>query len=154
MSTFSVETYQNEYLPIGATEVDAIVSITHEGGDGTPAVRPEAAEILLLDVSGSMGGDRKLELAKRAAAAAIDELPDDVHFAVVAGNDRARMVFPQFRRLARSSEATRAQAKSAVSSLNAGERTADREVARPRRGSLREGPGRDLSRDPVDRWPE
>jgi hypothetical protein len=124
VSAFSVETYQNEYLPIGATEVNAIVSITCEGEDGTPAARPEAAEILLLDVSGSMGGDRKLELAKRAAAAAIDELPDDVHFAVVAGNDRARMVFPQFRRLARSSAATRAHAKSALTSLNAGSGTA------------------------------
>ena len=32
MTTFSAETYQNEFLPAGATRVDAIVTVTSSGG--------------------------------------------------------------------------------------------------------------------------
>ena len=32
MTTFHVETFQNEYLPIGGTDIDAIITVTSEGG--------------------------------------------------------------------------------------------------------------------------
>ena len=31
MSTFTVEAYQNEYLPLGGSEVNAIVTVTSDG---------------------------------------------------------------------------------------------------------------------------
>ena len=34
MSTFTTECYQNEYLPLGASEVNAIVTVTSDGAAG------------------------------------------------------------------------------------------------------------------------
>ena len=34
MTTFSAETYQNEYLPVGGSEVNAVVTVTAAGGGG------------------------------------------------------------------------------------------------------------------------
>ena len=39
MSTFEVEVFQNEYLPSGGTEVNAIVTVSSAGWPG-PARRP------------------------------------------------------------------------------------------------------------------
>ena len=39
MSTFEVEVFQNEYLPAGGTEVNAIVTVSSAGGT-EPAMRP------------------------------------------------------------------------------------------------------------------
>jgi hypothetical protein len=71
---FTVGVFQNEYLPGGAREVNAIVTVTSAGSvaDG-PASPPSAAEIIIVDCSGSMGYPRaKLIQARRATAAAID----------------------------------------------------------------------------------
>ena len=76
MTTFEVETHYNNFLPAGADEVNAIVTVTASGteagrGDGTT---PDAAEIVLLDVSGSMSVQGKLQAAKKATMAALDTL--------------------------------------------------------------------------------
>ena len=34
MSTFTVDAYQNEYLPLGGSEVNAIVTVTSDGAAG------------------------------------------------------------------------------------------------------------------------
>ena len=34
MSTFTAEAYQNEYLPLGGTEVNAVVTVTSEAAAG------------------------------------------------------------------------------------------------------------------------
>lgn len=63
------------------------------GGGGGPA---EAAEVILLDCSGSMGDPgTKLAAARRATRAALDALPDRTLVAVVAGRHSASMVLAE-----------------------------------------------------------
>src|SRR5258707_15537342 len=124
MSTFMVEAYQNEYLPLGGSEVTAIVTVTSDGA-GVPGGQPAAAEIVIADTSGSMGApDAKIKAARKATSAAIDCIRDDVLFGVIAGTDRASLVFPLNQRLVPASAHTRAAAKQAVSGLAAGGGTA------------------------------
>ncbi|WP_433274052.1 VWA domain-containing protein [Actinosynnema sp. CS-041913] len=118
---FAVEVFQNEYLPEGAAEVDAIVTVSATGeadADAKPAAN--AAEVIVVDTSGSMRyPPTKLAAAKQATEAAVDALRDGVMFAVVAGNDEARMVYPAQPELVAASKATRAAAKRAVRQLRA-----------------------------------
>ncbi|MFG3316784.1 VWA domain-containing protein [Streptomyces sp. NPDC048171] len=133
---FAVDVYQNEYLPEGGQEVNAIVTVTATGG-GTvgsavaaphlysPGQGPSAAVALLVDCSGSMDyPPTKMRNARDATAAAIETLRDGVHFAVVAGTHLAKEVYPGGGRLAVADAATRAQAKQALRSLSAGGGTA------------------------------
>ena len=125
MTTFRAETYQNEFLAEGASEVDAIVTITSgPGGDPAGAVgmrtpgSTEAVEIILLDCSGSMGQPpTKIQQARKATAAAIDCIRDGVWFAVVRGSNIAVPVYPVPTGLIPASEATRTAAKQAVARL-------------------------------------
>jgi hypothetical protein len=124
---FAVEVYQNEYLAAGATEVNAIVTVTASGAPTGPvaASSGSAAEVIIVDCSGSMHVPRtKLTSAKQATAAAIDTLRDGVEFAVVAGTDEARLVYPYQHGLVVSSPQTRAEAKEAVRKLAANGGTA------------------------------
>jgi hypothetical protein len=123
---FAVEVYQNEYLAAGTTEVNAIVTVTASGAPTGPATSAGgAAEVIIVDCSGSMHVPRtKLSSAKQATAAAIDTLRDGVEFAVVAGTDEARLVYPYQHRLVVSSPQTRAEAKGAVGQLAANGGTA------------------------------
>ena len=89
MAQFSAEVYQNEFLPQGGTDVHAIVTITCSGaGEAGRGEGGDAAEIVILDTSGSMQGER-FAAAQEAASAAIDQIIDGTWFAVVAGTDAA-----------------------------------------------------------------
>lgn len=125
---FTVDVYQNEYLSAGATEVNAIVTVTATGsptGPAVPSTGHGAAEVIIVDCSGSMHVPRtKLSSAKLATAAAIDTLRDGVEFAVVAGTEEARLVYPYRHGMVVSSPQTRAEAKDAVSKLAANGGTA------------------------------
>lgn len=137
---FSVEVYQNEFLPAGGREVDAIVTVTSTGGgttggfplpgaDATPAPGPRrparAAVVIMVDCSGSMDyPPTKMRNARDATAAAIDTLRDGTSFAVVGGTHVAKEVYPGGGRLAVADARTRAQAKEALRSLAAGGGTA------------------------------
>lgn len=126
---FEVEVYQNEYLSQGSTEVNAIVTVTASGAPTAagPALgaATAAAEVIIVDCSGSMHVPRtKLSAAKQATAAAIDALRDGVAFAVVAGTDEARLVFPYQHGLVAATPQSRAEAKQAVSRLTANGGTA------------------------------
>jgi hypothetical protein len=124
MSTFTAEAYQNEYLPVGATEVNAVVTVTGSG-DGSPAPAANAAEIVILDVSGSMASPRaKLRAAKEATAVAIDCIRDGVMFGVIAGSMTATPVYPPSGTLTPASASTREEAKQAVARLKARDGTA------------------------------
>ncbi|MFJ8711917.1 VWA domain-containing protein [Streptomyces violaceus] len=133
---FSVDVYQNEYLPEGAGEVNAIVTVTATGG-GTvgsavaaphlysPGQGPSAAVAVMVDCSGSMDyPPTKMRNARDATAAAIDTLRDGVHFAVIGGTHVAKEVYPGGGRVAVADATTREQAKQALRSLSAGGGTA------------------------------
>jgi VWA domain-containing protein len=123
MSSFAVDVYQNEYLPVDGAEVNAVVTVTSSGGDGAQA--PEAAEIVIVDTSGSMDVPRvKMKAAREATSVAIDCIRDGVLFGVIAGTNAGRIVYPTGGSLLPASERTRAEAKRAVARLQAGGGTA------------------------------
>ena len=97
MAEFSATVYQNEFLPDGGTDVSAIVTVTCAGaGSAGQLGGGEAGEIIIVDTSGSMGRTR-LEAAKVAAAAAVDQIDDGTWFAVIAGAHQAYLAFPSVR---------------------------------------------------------
>jgi hypothetical protein len=113
------EIHQNPYLAAGSSEVQALITMDATGSEqAIAAAPPEAAEVVILDESGSMGSpELKLRSALDAAAAAIDELRDGVWFAVVAGSHEARVVFPRSPGLERADERTRRHAKAALAGV-------------------------------------
>ncbi|GAA4361769.1 VWA domain-containing protein [Actinomadura verrucosospora] len=125
---FTVRVDQNPYLPAGGREMHAIVSVEARSSGGPAPVadggRAPAAEIIMIDTSGSMSYRGKMAAAKRAARAAVNVLRDGVHFAVVAGANRPRMVYPQGERLVRADAASRRAAVDAVGRLEAAGGTA------------------------------
>jgi hypothetical protein len=115
---FSIEVFQNEYLPEGAREVDAIVTVTAAGIAAAEVPPADIAQVIIIDCSGSMRyPPTKLSAAKHATVTAIDTLRDGVSFAVIDGTDTARMVYPTHRGLAVAGEQTRAEAKRVVHRL-------------------------------------
>lgn len=133
---FSVDVYQNEYLPEGGREVNAIVTVTATGGGtiGSAVTAPHlyssgegpsAAVVLMVDCSGSMDyPPTKMRNARDATAAAIDALRDGVHFAVVGGTHVAKEVYPGGGATAVADASTREQAKRELRKLSAGGGTA------------------------------
>ncbi|MFJ4032306.1 vWA domain-containing protein [Streptomyces griseoluteus] len=122
---FSVDVYQNEYLPEGGREVNAIVTVTARGGTAPAGPGASAAVVLMVDCSGSMDyPPTKMRNAREATAAAVDTLRDGVHFGIVDGTHVAREVYPGGGRLAVADPTTRAQAKQALRRLGAGGGTA------------------------------
>ncbi|MFF4409423.1 VWA domain-containing protein [Streptomyces sp. NPDC001262] len=138
---FSVEVYQNVYLPEGGRDVSAIVTVTSTGGGTTgetPRIphlspsptaaqgwEPDAAVVVMVDCSGSMDyPPTKMHHAREATTAAIDALRDGVAFAVVAGTHQAKEAYPGNGRLAVADATTRAQAKQALRGLSPGGGTA------------------------------
>ncbi|MGW3241634.1 VWA domain-containing protein [Streptomyces sp. NPDC001070] len=135
---FSVDIYQNEFLPEGGREVNAIVTVTSTGGGTSgglplatqapgdvPGSGPGAAVVIMVDCSGSMDyPPTKMRSARDATAAAIDTIRDGVAFAVVAGTHQAKEVYPADGGLAVAGPATRHQAKEALRRLGAGGGTA------------------------------
>lgn len=108
---FDVEIGQNEYLPAGGRVMDAVVVVRCTSGSTAPPLT--AAEVIIIDTSGSMSGS-KLAEAKRATAVALDTLRDGVSFAIIGGDSTARMIYPAEPRLATLAAATRQQAVAAL----------------------------------------
>jgi hypothetical protein len=125
-SGFTVDTYQNEHIPEGGREVNAVITVTSPDTiTAAPAQGSGNAEIIIVDRSGSMGAPQtKIAEARRATAAAIDVIRDGVAFAVIAGSERAQPVFPPDGTMAIAGPASREQAKQAVAQLRAGGGTA------------------------------
>ncbi|MFG2647057.1 VWA domain-containing protein [Streptomyces sp. NPDC048436] len=133
---FSVDVYQNEYLPEGAREVNAIATVTSTGGGTVGSAvsaphlystgqTPDAAVAIMVDCSGSMDyPPTKMRGARDATSAAIDAVRDGVHFAVIGGTHVAKEVYPGNGRLAVADAQTRADAKQALRKLSAGGGTA------------------------------
>ncbi len=118
MAEFTASVFQNEYLPDGGTDVNAIVTVTCAGaGTAGQTGGGAAGEIIIVDTSGSMG-PRTMAAAKHAATAALNEIVDGTWFAVIAGSDRAMLAYPAVAAgpgMVRMDPATRSQAQQAVS---------------------------------------
>jgi len=119
---FTVEISQNEYLPEGGDDINAIVTVTsptsEDGGRPAAAADSGSAEIVIIDCSGSMRSPQtKIAEARAATAAAVDVIRDGVAFAVIAGTDQAQPVFPHDGSLAVADAQTRQSAKQAVAGL-------------------------------------
>jgi Mg-chelatase subunit ChlD len=124
MAEWTTEVFENEYLPADATDVHAVVTVTCQGA-GIAGHSGAAAEIIIVDTSGSMSSPRtKIVSARAAAAAAIDELVDGIWFAVLSGDNDATVVYPDGVGMAQADERTRADAKAAVQDLDASGGTA------------------------------
>ncbi|HUD38006.1 MAG TPA: VWA domain-containing protein [Streptosporangiaceae bacterium] len=131
-SQFTVDVFQNEYLPEGAREVNAIVTViapdslpSGGAGAGFGGGGSGQAEIIIIDCSGSMDYPHaKIVQARAATAAAIDVIRDGVAFAVIAGTEKARPVFPNDGTMAIASEQTRSMAKQVANGLAPGGGTA------------------------------
>ncbi|OAH15204.1 hypothetical protein STSP_14230 [Streptomyces jeddahensis] len=108
---------------------------------------PRLAEVLLIDHSSSMvNPPSRLAAAREAAAAALDRIPDGARFAVVAGRDRAAMIYPQRFGLAVADARSRADARIALHACTPGGGTAMGtwlEMARLLFRELRDVPGKD-----------
>ncbi len=118
---FTVEIDQNMYLPAGVGRVDAIITV--QAPAASVAVPPAGRlEIIILDCSTSMSGDR-ISAARRAAAEAIAQVRDGVAVAVIAGTATAEQVYP-VTGTATSSGRTRAEATARVMRLRANGATA------------------------------
>lgn len=110
---FQAEIFQNEYLPAGAREVHAILSVTATAGTaGLPM--GEKTFGIVCDVSGSMEGS-KLDAAKAAMSRMVDMLPPDCSFFIIAGADGVQLVSP----LQRAEPFARQQAKQAIAGMRA-----------------------------------
>jgi von Willebrand factor type A C-terminal domain/von Willebrand factor type A domain len=142
MSRFTADVYQNEFLPVDGSEVNAIVTVASAAGDG-PARQAGAAEIVIVDTSGSMVTPRdKIKAAREATAVAIDCIRDGVMFAVIAGTDVARQVYPRDGRLVPATDATRAEARQEAAGLMASGGTAIGSWLTLARGLFETAPGR------------
>ena len=94
MAQFTAEVFQNEFLPDGGTDVHAIVRVTCRGaGQAGQTSAADAAEIIIIDTSGSMG-ENGIAQGRNAATAAINEITDGTWFALIAGNHVGTLVFP------------------------------------------------------------
>src|SRR6185437_12751101 len=67
MADWTAEVFENEYLATDATDVHAIVSVACKNA-GTAGQAGDAAEIIIIDVSGSMSQPHAKIVAARQAA--------------------------------------------------------------------------------------
>ncbi len=122
MALFTSAVYQNEFLPDGGTDVNAIVTIACSGaGAAGQTGSGDAGEIIIVDTSGSMG-ERNMAAAKQAAMVALDHILDGTYFAVVAGNHKAYLAYPMVQSgagMVRMDARTRADARRAISYFRA-----------------------------------
>lgn len=114
---FALEVSQNRYRSTEDRAVDAILTLT--AGDLAVSDSTVAAEVILLDCSGSMNYGDKIGFARRAAVAAVETLRDGTFFAVVQGTDHAEMCYPPTARMAVADASTRAEATRQIHRMQA-----------------------------------
>ncbi|MEY2523559.1 MAG: hypothetical protein QOJ66_2124, partial [Ilumatobacteraceae bacterium] len=126
MADFKAEVFQNEFLAEGATDVHAVVSVTcSNAGTAGQSGLGEAAEIIIVDTSGSMDmPSSKIVAARRAAKVALGEIVDGTWFAVISGHSVAQMVYPSHPGMAKMTDVTRREAIHMIDALRAGGATA------------------------------
>ncbi len=87
---FTAQVFQNEYLPAGAGEVHAIMTVT--AAEKVEASSPQGRLFgIICDCSGSMEG-QKIVAAKDAMIKLVQLLPEDCGFFIIAGEETARLI--------------------------------------------------------------
>jgi von Willebrand factor type A domain len=102
-----------------AKQAAALVTVAARRGDRGAVLATRTAEIIIMDRSLSMERHGKLEEAKHAVKAAIGALSGDTHFAIVAGNERAELVYPADGMLQCATAAAKQEARNRVTGLDA-----------------------------------
>lgn len=120
---YTAEAFQNEFLALGSTEVNAIITVTSSGAEGGRRTSG-ATEIIIVDASGSMQAEGRINAARQAAKAAVECIDDGVNFAIIAGVSTAQQLFPAPGQLAVSSPQSRADAIRSIDRLQASGGTA------------------------------
>jgi hypothetical protein len=115
---FKIEAFQNRYLPLGQTRVDAILQVTSPG-DAAAKGGGQLVIGFIVDKSGSMSGER-IEGVKRAVRRAISLLDERAWFFVVAFDSSAQVVVGE----SQATEASKSAAGEALNGLSAGGGTA------------------------------
>lgn len=91
---FKAEVFQNQYLPQGAREVHAIMTIAVEASQGlTPTDTTDTLFGIICDTSGSMVGP-KIHAVREAMIKAVNLLPKNAYFFIVTGASKATVVCP------------------------------------------------------------
>ena len=88
---FKAEVFQNQFLPLGANEVHAIMTVT--AGQSMGSQTSGRLFGILCDVSGSMDGV-KILAARAAMTRLVTMLPEDCSFFIVTGADTAKVIRP------------------------------------------------------------
>ncbi len=91
---FKAEVFQNQFLPEGARDIHAIMTVTGLDGDSIAAT-PNNARLfgIICDTSGSMGGG-KIHAARDAMVKVVNLLPEDAYFFIVTGSSKASVICP------------------------------------------------------------
>ncbi len=114
---FKIESFYNPHLSVGASRLDAIVSVTAEGeGEGEIQNSLKRAIIFVIDESGSMESHGKIDMAKLSVRKSIDLLDENSLFAIIAFSNSARVIAP----LKLASAYNKEAAHEAVKKLRAG----------------------------------
>jgi hypothetical protein len=115
---FKIEAFQNRYLPLGQTRVDAILQVTAPD-DVAPKGGGQLVIGFIVDKSGSMSGSR-IEAVREAVGRAISLLDERAWFFVVAFDSSAQIVLGA----SQATEASKAAAGNALDGMSAGGGTA------------------------------
>lgn len=92
---FKIENFYNPHLSVGASRLDAILSVTASLGEGeTIQSSLKKAIIFVIDESGSMETGGKMDTAKLAVRKSIDLLDVNNLFAVIAFSNDAEVISP------------------------------------------------------------
>src|ERR1035438_9375489 len=109
---FKAEVFQNQFVPRGVGEVHAIMTVTAADAAGTPG-GPRLFGILC-DSSGSMEGG-KIVAARGAMSRLVSMLPEDCSFFIVAGCEKAMLVYP----VARATQENKVRAMAYINKIRA-----------------------------------
>jgi hypothetical protein len=93
---FKIESFFNPHLSTGADRIDAVLTVTASASEG-PVMNVQTggrAIAFVIDCSGSMQDDGRIEAAKHAARICINLLDEAAWFCVIAFNHEARILVP------------------------------------------------------------
>jgi uncharacterized protein YegL len=90
---FKIENYYNPHLSVGSNRLDSIISVT-ANTEGSTQNNLKKAIIFVVDQSGSMEINGKMDVAKLAVRKSIDLLDENSLFAIISFSGDANVIMP------------------------------------------------------------